>query len=84
MIKDDRTFEERLEHLRKGLEELCKYDRIEVLPVIASTPQAIVAQIRFIDLNNKEVLKRYGLEPIEDKAVDAPVEEDTPSNPLRN
>lgn len=75
-------FDERLKNLKEGLVKLCVENGIEITPAMSYTPQGAIAQIIFLDLDNKEVLEKYGLKKIDDKLVD---NEDIPSeNPLRN
>lgn len=73
----ERPFDERLKDLRKGLADLCKTYDIEITAGLRSTPQAIVAQIVFLDLANEEVLSKWGLKRTGQ-------EQPSLSNPLRN
>lgn len=77
--KDTRPYETRLAEFRTNLTKLCKLYRIEILPKLTSTPNALLAQILFLDMNNKELLKKYGLEELPDEPP-----EDQSLNPVRN
>ena len=59
---DDRPMNVRAPEFKEELIKLCKKYRIEIIPTMASTPGAIIAQLRFVDVNNQEELKKYGLE----------------------
>ena len=78
--KDTRPYEVRLKEFQDALTKICRVYRIEILPTIGSTPQAIIAQMRFIDMNDPEVMKRYGLKEIAETAP----ENKTNTNPVRN
>lgn len=66
---DTRPYQTRLPEFRAELIKLCKKYRIEILATIAPMPSAIVAQLRYIDMNDVQMLARYGL-------TDAPKKEE--------
>lgn len=77
---DKRPYEERLADIQDALKKLCLLYRIEILPTLGTTVNALVAQLRFLDMNNPEIMKKYGLE-----APDGtPIEKDSSLNPVRN
>jgi len=76
---DSGSFEERSKKFQEELVKLCKVYGIEIFPVLATTPNALIAQIRFLDLTNEEVLKKYGL-----KRVASASNTDSPLNPRVN
>lgn len=80
-MHDKRSFEERLTDLQKELVEICKKYDIEITAALRSTPQSIIATIIFLDLNNDDILKKYGLTRTA-KPVDTA--DGVPLNPLKN
>jgi hypothetical protein len=72
-----KTFEERTRTFQEGLTKLMKECDIEPIPTIGIGTGAIIATITLIDLQNPDMLKKYGRTLI--KNVD-----EEPQNPLAN
>jgi hypothetical protein len=70
--------EDRLNYFQEKLSELIKLTDISQIPTLGIGTGAIASQITLIDLQNEEMLKRYGL-----RRIDTPADE-APSNPLAN
>jgi len=64
----NKPYEERLTYFQQKFGELMKETDIEAIPTLHPGISAIVAQITLIDIQNPEMLKKYGLkkrEPVD-------------------
>jgi len=78
----DKPVEERLRYFQEKLAQLIQLTDITQTPALGQSPSAIVAQIIILDLQNPEMLKKYGLRRVE-PLTDLP-KSDAPKNPLAN
>lgn len=58
---DNRPFKERMIELQQEIAKLCREKRIEIMPVLQPGLQQITAQFLYVDMNDKEQMKKYGL-----------------------
>ena len=79
--------EQRMAYFQQKLAELIHKTDIEPIPNLAYAPRALLAEIVIIDLQNPEMLKKYGREKVEktpEPASPPDVPPPPPPNPRLN
>lgn len=81
----DKTPQERVDYFQEKLDQLIKLTDITQTPALLQTPSSLGAYIVMVDMQNPQLMQKYGLKKVEQEKVDEPPSgTPPPANPLAN